>query len=93
MEDRCRLGGLKESSLTVYLSCGSLFEDWLKSKHKVTLDDLINGNNQTASNLVGEYVNSYLRSAEVGYRKSVLKQLSAIFRLCGHAVLPRPSVG
>jgi len=92
LEDRCRLGGLKESSLTVYLSCGQLFEDWLRSKHKVTLDELIRGNNQTASNLVGEYMNGYLRGAEVGYRKTVLKHLSAIFRLCGRPLLSRPNM-
>ena len=93
LEDRCRLGGLKESSLAVYLSCGSLFEDWLKSKHKVALDDLISGNcSQTASNFVSDYVNSYLRGAEVRYRKTVLKHLSAIFRLCGRPLLSRPSV-
>mgnify|MGYP001140499873 CR=1 FL=1 len=87
LEDRCRLGGLKEASLTVYLSCGSLFEDWLK----VSLDDLISGDSQTASNLIGEYVNGYLRSASESYRRSVLKHLSAIFRLCGRLLLVRPS--
>jgi len=90
LRHRHRLGGIKESTLTVYLSCGQLFEDWLRSKHKVTLDDLINGNSQTASRLVGEYVNGYLRSAEFGYRKTVLKHLSAIFRLCGRALLDVP---
>jgi len=93
LEDRCRLGGLKESSLTVYLSCGNLFEDWLKSKHKVTFDDLIHGNSQMASNFVSDYVNGYLRSAEIGYRKTVLKILCSIFQMNGRPLLSRPSVG
>lgn len=92
LEDRYRLGGLKESSLTVYLSCGSLFEDWLKSKHKMTLDDLINGPSQKATEMIDSYVNGYLRSASESYRLSVLKHLSAIFRLCGHSLLSRPTV-
>jgi len=40
--------------------------------------------------LVGDYVNSYLRSAEVGYRRSVLKHLCAVFRLCGRPLLVIP---
>ena len=90
--DRCRLGGLKESSLSVYLSCGSLFEDWLLSKHKVTLDDLIGGNSQKASALIGEYVNGWLSSVSLSYRKTALKHLSAIFRLCGRPLLDAPSI-
>ena len=91
LEDRCRLGGLKESSLTVYLSSGQLFEDWLRSKHKVTLDDLISGNSQRATELIDQYLNNWLSSASLGYRQSVLKHLSAIFRLCGRLLLVRPS--
>ena len=92
LRHRHRLGGIKESTLTVYLSCGQLFEDWLKSKHKVTLDDVISGNSQKVTELIDTYVNGYLRGAEVGYRRSVLKHLSAIFRLCGRPLLSRPSV-
>jgi len=89
LEDRVRLGGLKESSLTVYLSSGELFEAWLSGR-RLSLDAVISGVNQTASDLVSEYVNEYLRSASESYRRTVLKHLCALFRLCGRPLLDAP---
>ena len=89
LEDRVRLGGIKESTLAVYVSSAELFNDWLSARGS-SFDAVINGDSQTASNLVGEYVNDYLRSAEVGYRRSVMKHLCAIFRLCGRSLLDMP---
>jgi len=89
LEDRVRLGGLKESTLTVYLSSGELFEGWLHRKN-LSLDQLIEGNSQDAANLIGEYVSDYLRTASESYRRSVLKHLRAIFRLCGRPLLDVP---
>lgn len=92
LEDRVRLGGLKESTLTVYVSSGELFEDWLRSKLGLSFDVVINGNSQTASNLVREYVNDYFRSASESYRQSALKHLCAVFRLCGRPLLDVPRI-
>jgi len=91
LEDRVRLGGLKESSFTVYLSSAELFEDWLSGR-RLSLDVVVNGVNQAASDLVSEYVNEYLRSASESYRRTVLKHLCALFRLCGRPLLNVPIV-
>ena len=91
LEDRVRLGGIKESTLAVYVSSGELFNDWL-SMRGLSFDAVISGNSQTASGLVGDYLNGYLRSAEVGYRRSVLKHLCAVFALCGRPLMDRPLI-
>ena len=76
--------------MEIYLGDGERFEDWLKAKHGLSLDAVINGNSQAASNLVSEYLNGWLASSEVGYRRSVLKHLCAMFRLCGRPLLDVP---
>jgi len=92
LEDRRRLGGLKESTAEMYAAECGRFEDWLESKYNLSLDGIINGPSQRASALLDAYVNGYLRSAEIGYRLSVLKHLRAVFRLCGRSLLDMPKI-
>ena len=62
LEHRERLGGISKATVAAYLSSGTGFDDWLRSKHGLSFDDVIGGNSFRASQLVAEYASDYLGS-------------------------------
>ena len=83
LKHRERLGGISKATFAAYLSSGNCFDGWLRSKHRLSFDEVIDGNSFRASQLVAEYASDYLGSG----CESTLKHLKAIFRLCGRPLL------
>ena len=83
LEHRERWGRISKATLAAYLSSGARFEGWLRSKHELSLDEVISGNSFRASELIVEYASDYLGSGS----ESTVRHLRAIFRLCGRRLL------
>lgn len=81
-QEALRRLNLKEASVRSYTSTGLGFDSWLRFSRNTSLDQLIEGDIETAKALVLDYVRSYLGGTP-SQNRGVIGHISRIFSACG----------